>query len=106
LGGDEFVLVLSEPGDYPKTIMNRISDVAARAGAEIGCKTPLSISAGYAVFPHDARDAESLLEKADERMYENKRQRKGIATPANVVVFPLGANKDADAQRSKSQARA
>jgi len=106
LGGDEFVLVLSEPGEYPKTLMNRISEVAARAGAEIGCKTPLSISAGYAVYPHDAQDAESLLEKADERMYENKRQRKANPALANIVVFPLGAAKDGDAQRSKNQALA
>jgi len=84
LGGDEFVLVLSDPGDYPEKLMERIADVASRAGAEIGCITPLSISAGYAVFPHDARDAESLLEKADERMYENKRQRKAGAAPAGT----------------------
>ncbi len=103
LGGDEFVLVLSEPGDYPKTLMNRISEVAAQAGAEIGCKTPISISSGYAVYPLDAQDAESLLEKADERMYENKRQRKANPAPATIVIFPLGAAKDSDTQCSKNQ---
>jgi len=106
LGGDEFVLVLSEPGEFPKTLLPRISDMVARAGVEVGCQTPMSISAGYAVYPQDARDAESLLEKADERMYENKRQRQDIPAPANLVVFPAGAAKGADAQRPKGQARA
>jgi predicted signal transduction protein with EAL and GGDEF domain len=80
--------------------------MVARAGVEIGCKTPMSISAGYAVYPHDARDAEGLLERADERMYENKRQRQANPAPANIVVFPAGAAKDADAQRPKNQALA
>ena len=106
LGGDEFVLVLSEPGDYLNTLMDRIADVGARAGAEIGCKTPISISAGYAVCPDDAPDAESLLETADERMYENKRRRKANAAPANIVVFPGGGSKEADNSKSKALVRA
>jgi diguanylate cyclase (GGDEF)-like protein/putative nucleotidyltransferase with HDIG domain len=102
LGGDEFVLILSEPGDFLGTIMERIADVGARAGAEIGCKPPLAMSAGYAVYPDDSTDAESLLEKADERMYEAKRQRKSYRAPENIVIFPKGAAKEADAQRSKT----
>jgi diguanylate cyclase (GGDEF)-like protein len=106
LGGDEFVLVLSEPGDYLNTLMERVSDVGARAGAEIGCKTPLSISAGYAGYPDDAPDAESLLEKADERMYKNKRRRKASAAPANIVVFPRSGSKEADNPKPKTLALA
>jgi diguanylate cyclase (GGDEF)-like protein/putative nucleotidyltransferase with HDIG domain len=102
LGGDEFVLILSEPGDFLGTIMERIADVGARAGAEIGCKPSLAMSAGYAVYPDDSTDAESLLEKADERMYEAKRQRKSFRAPENIVIFPKGAAKEADTQRSKT----
>jgi diguanylate cyclase (GGDEF)-like protein/putative nucleotidyltransferase with HDIG domain len=98
LGGDEFVLVLSDPGDDLDTLADRINEVGARAGAEIGCQSPLGISAGYAVYPTDATDAEGLLETADERMYEDKRQRKAIRLPENIVVFPKGGTKDADAQ--------
>ena len=89
-GGDEFVLVLSDPGNCMSTLMERISEVGAAAGAEAGCRTPLSISAGYAIYPGDAVDAESLLEKADERMYEEKRRRKSASAvvPNNIVVFP------------------
>jgi GGDEF domain-containing protein len=60
------------------------------------------MSAGYAVYPDDSTDAESLLEKADERMYEAKRQRKSYRAPENIVIFPKGAAKEADAQRSKT----
>ena len=37
---------------------------------------PLSISAGSAVFPHDGDSYESLLAKADSRMYHDKVARK------------------------------
>jgi len=102
LGGDEFVLVLSDPGDYLDTLTDRINDVGIRAGAEIGCQPPLAISAGYAVYPADATDAESLLEKADERMYEDKRQRKANRPPENIVVFPKGGAREADTQQPKT----
>jgi diguanylate cyclase (GGDEF)-like protein/putative nucleotidyltransferase with HDIG domain len=91
MGGDEFVLVLSDPGDYLPTLMERIAEVGRWAGAEINYKTALSISAGCALYPDDATDAESLLEKADERMYEEKRRRKSTqvhGAPAGVIVFP------------------
>jgi diguanylate cyclase (GGDEF)-like protein len=106
LGGDEFVLVLSDPGDDLNTLSDRINDVGARAGAEIGSKSLLGISAGYAVYPADATDAESLLEKADERMYEDKRQRKTRRPSENIVVFPKSGTKEADTQMSKALVRA
>jgi diguanylate cyclase (GGDEF)-like protein len=37
---------------------------------------PLTISAGAAVVPHDGRTYETLLAKADARMYRDKGQRK------------------------------
>jgi diguanylate cyclase (GGDEF)-like protein len=88
LGGDEFVLVLSDPGDCLPALMERIHEVGQRAGAEIGCK--ISISAGCALYPDDATDAEGVLEKADERMYEEKRLRKA----APVIVFPKERTRD------------
>jgi len=100
-GGDEFVLVLSDPGDYMGTLMKRISEVGTAAGVAAGCTTPLSISAGYAMCPGDAIDAEGLLERADERMYQEKRRRKSVAAQAagNIVVFPKPARKQGDAPR-------
>ena len=97
MGGDEFVLVLSDPGDYLPILMERIADVGHHAAAEINYKTALSISAGCALYPDDATDTESLLEKADERMYEEKRRRKServqAPAPAHVIVFPRQGHK-------------
>jgi predicted signal transduction protein with EAL and GGDEF domain len=65
----------------------------------------LSISAGCALYPDDATDAESLLEKADERMYEEKRRRKfaqsqvQLASSAQIIVFPKAAPKVFDGER-------
>ena len=44
--------------------------------ARPGMSIPLSISAGSAVFPHDGDSYESLLAKADSRMYRDKVARK------------------------------
>jgi diguanylate cyclase (GGDEF)-like protein len=103
MGGDEFVLVLSDPGDYLPTLMERIAEVGHHAGAEINYKTALSISAGCALYPDDAADAESLLEKADERMYEEKRRRKSTQTvvpsPGHVIVFPKSPVKEPEGDR-------
>ena len=41
-----------------------------------GKRVPLSISAGAAVFPQDGDGYESLLAKADSRMYHDKSLRK------------------------------
>jgi diguanylate cyclase (GGDEF)-like protein/putative nucleotidyltransferase with HDIG domain len=92
LGGDEFVMVVSNPGGELPGLMGRIAEVGYGAGAEINFKTPVSISAGYALYPDDATDAECLLEKADERMYEEKRRQKAAA-PGQVIVFPKGRGK-------------
>jgi diguanylate cyclase (GGDEF)-like protein/putative nucleotidyltransferase with HDIG domain len=88
LGGDEFVVVLPDPGECIPMMIERIHEVGQRAGDQIGCMTSLSV--GCAVYPDDATDAESLLEKADERMYEEKRLRMALhAVPSQpILVFP------------------
>jgi diguanylate cyclase (GGDEF)-like protein/putative nucleotidyltransferase with HDIG domain len=89
-GGDEFILVLSDPGEHLRSVMDRITGIGSAAGIAAGCKTPLSISAGCAMYPADSMDAEGLLEKADERMYEEKRRRHSAQRAAidNLVILP------------------
>jgi diguanylate cyclase (GGDEF)-like protein len=77
--GDEFIVVLAgcgldEAENKRKELQQAIADTVfeARPGTTI----PLSISAGSAVFPHDGDSYESLLAKADSRMYRNKVVRK------------------------------
>jgi len=90
LGGDEFVMVVTDPGDGLPELMGRIAAAGYAAGAEIEYKTPIAISAGAAVYPDDASEAERLLECADERMYEEKRRRKASSSPGQLIVFPKG----------------
>jgi diguanylate cyclase (GGDEF)-like protein/putative nucleotidyltransferase with HDIG domain len=73
MGGDEFVMVLPEPGEYIDLALAKIAEIGARAGVQAGCDGPITISAGVARYPLDALDGEGLLEKADERMYQQKR---------------------------------
>jgi diguanylate cyclase (GGDEF)-like protein len=77
--GDEFIVVLAGCGrdeaenkrqELQQAIGNTVFE--ARPGMPI----PLSISAGSAVFPHDGDSYESLLAKADSRMYRDKVARK------------------------------
>jgi diguanylate cyclase (GGDEF)-like protein len=89
MGGDEFVMVLPEPGEYVETAVKRIAELGARAAEQAGVDSPITISAGVAKYPLDAHDAESLLEKADERMYENKRAGKLLRARAGSVVDEL-----------------
>jgi diguanylate cyclase (GGDEF)-like protein/putative nucleotidyltransferase with HDIG domain len=86
MGGDEFVMVLPDPGDYVELALARIAEVGEHAAEMAGCGSPITISAGVARYPIDSVDAESLLEKADERMYENKRARKRLRPRVSAIA--------------------
>ncbi|MEU3599419.1 EAL domain-containing protein [Streptomyces sp. NPDC006798] len=80
LGGDEFAVLL--PATDSITSAQR---VARRLAAELsspldldGLTLVLEASAGVAVFPEHARDAEGLLRRADVAMYQAKRDRTGV----------------------------
>ena len=77
--GDEFIVVLAgcgfdEAENKRKELQEAVSDAVFEARP--GARVPLSISAGSAVFPHDGDSYESLLAKADSRMYRDKVARK------------------------------
>jgi diguanylate cyclase (GGDEF)-like protein/putative nucleotidyltransferase with HDIG domain len=77
--GDEFIVVLAgcgleEAENKRKELQEAIS--AAVFDARPGTPIQLSISAGAAVYPHDGDSYESLLAKADSRMYRDKVARK------------------------------
>ncbi|WP_292439245.1 sensor domain-containing diguanylate cyclase [Methylophaga sp.] len=74
-GGDEFGMILT-----PITLKEDIDLKARRLERQLQQEfhhnndvLPLSASIGGAVYPHDGRDLESLLEKADRQMYARKR---------------------------------
>lgn len=80
LGGDEFAVLL--PGCDSATRAQRIArTLVAALGSPLsldGLSLVLEASAGVAVFPDHALDAEGLLRRADVAMYQAKRDRSGV----------------------------
>jgi diguanylate cyclase (GGDEF)-like protein len=78
-GGDEFVistLVSSEEGE--KLIMARLEENIAAYNGEKGTTVKLSLSFGSSFYdPKEPVSVEEVLSRADEKMHENKRSRKG-----------------------------
>ena len=85
MGGDEFVIVVPDfPADYSPQL-ERLRGAAVRAGEIVSEEPCLSMSVGVAIFPVDGRDVESLLAKADQRMYHLKRQSKSQGEPERAA---------------------
>lgn len=76
LGGDEFVVVQRNSPGCTQQFLANLESITAQIAAESICDMPITLSAGLAVYPTDGTDVESLLEQADERMYEAKRKKK------------------------------
>ncbi|QKW09343.1 bifunctional diguanylate cyclase/phosphodiesterase [Streptomyces sp. NA04227] len=80
LGGDEFAVLL--PVADSTTSATRIArSVIGALGSPLdldGLTLVLEASAGLAVFPDHATDAEGLLRRADVAMYQAKRDRTGV----------------------------
>ncbi|MCA0993463.1 sensor domain-containing diguanylate cyclase [Guptibacillus hwajinpoensis] len=71
-GGDEFCLLLSETRD----IQSEIQRLSHRVGITLRFNEvflPIHISIGHSHFPSDGLTATSLIEKADNEMYQKKR---------------------------------
>ena len=69
-GGDEFLILI--PDDPCVNVLNIVYRLQNNVVFERD-NIKITLSAGYACFPKDGRDMESLLKKADERMYKIKR---------------------------------
>ncbi|WP_352425636.1 GAF domain-containing protein [Aminomonas paucivorans] len=74
-GGDEFVLVLPETDEAgARSAADRIrSGVRSLVIEGIG---PLPIDVGISLYPQDGQDGDVLIRRADERMYQEKNDRK------------------------------
>lgn len=74
LGGDEFVLVLYDQANEDITyhatqrVLSSISEPMVIAGREM----TVTCSIGFAVYPQDGQDAETLIKNADTAMYRAK----------------------------------
>ncbi len=76
-GGDEFALLLPDTGP------DEAADVVEKIGREVSQHTfsvgKVTVSVGYASYPHDGREERAILEAADRRLYEAKGSRTDIS---------------------------
>lgn len=84
MGGDEFVLLAPHvERDEAARLADEIEQQFQRLGEEIPPPRP-SIAIGMSLFPADGSDLETLLNRADERMYEHKRRRAALTLIADA----------------------
>ncbi|MFI5495075.1 diguanylate cyclase [Actinoplanes sp. NPDC051859] len=91
LGGDEFAAVLSGLD------AQGAADVATRLRAALDGVVTGSI--GYACYPAEAADVESLRQRADERAYQDKTSRERRVPPPAAVARARAAAKPAESPR-------
>ena len=73
MSGDEFVVVAPEmPEEAMKTRARQLREIAQIVGISVTGEDVLSVDIGHATYPDEAAEAESLLEKADRKMYAEK----------------------------------
>jgi diguanylate cyclase (GGDEF)-like protein len=73
-GGDDFILVLSEPISEASVVqvLERVRDVLAQPYPLAGQEIRLSCSIGASLYPRDGSDAGELIRRADQAMYRAK----------------------------------
>jgi diguanylate cyclase (GGDEF)-like protein len=73
-GGDEFVLLLTEPGPVVDAapVLERVREAVLQSISLCGQEVQVSCSIGVAVYPNDGHDVETLLMNADAAMYRAK----------------------------------
>ena len=83
-GGDEFMVFLEcdelQVGDRARQIQEAVETLAFEATS--GVEIRLGISVGWATYPRDGHSYETLVKKADRRMYHNKSARKSNPSAA------------------------
>jgi len=78
IGGDEFVVIITELGNekYISNIVKKLSN-ALKAPIKVGGESfKVGASIGISLFPKHGKQLKELLAKADEIMYEVKRHGK------------------------------
>jgi diguanylate cyclase (GGDEF)-like protein len=83
MGGDEFAVLLTRVNG-PAGVNAHCKRLESRIDQPLDFENhqlPLRASVGYSVFPFDGDEIDSLIEKADQVMYEAKRSRKSEPAP-------------------------
>lgn len=89
LGGDEFAVLLApihDTGDVLIIASNIIESMSQPIILADGCEITTSLSIGIAIYPDHAQTPEALLQRADEAMYQAK---KNIQSGGGRVIAHL-----------------
>jgi len=77
IGGDEFAAVLpNTDGDATRKLCNRINSLCKKINDTDELPESLEISLGYEIMNDVNQDLNNIFEKADQKMYKNKKKRK------------------------------
>ena len=87
IGGDEFVVVIHGVHDkkFYEGVIQRMRDNVARQTTIGEHKLNVSISAGFARCPEDGTKFEEVVKKADERMYQDKKEIKAKRAAQGII---------------------
>jgi diguanylate cyclase (GGDEF)-like protein len=80
IGGDEFVVAGQFDLELISAAVDRLQACANTTGNESGRRFALSFSVGYAAVSNSRETVKDLLMRADQAMYDDKRQKKVLAT--------------------------
>ena len=85
MGGDEFVVLVPDVDEESADErISQITRIVENVGFEVCGEMVVSVSVGAAHCPTDGVTAESILDRADERMYEMKRAHKQAALTGDL----------------------
>ena len=78
IGGDEFMLIISEPVDKEnlQLFCKRLITQISLPIQHLGCSLSVGVSIGVSLFPDNAHDIRSMRKKADYAMYRAKNRGK------------------------------
>ncbi|MBT3634777.1 MAG: diguanylate cyclase [Candidatus Marinimicrobia bacterium] len=87
VGGDEFLLVLTEfqNNDLAASIAKKIINILAQSIPFERVQLTVGASIGIAIYPNDSDSADGLIKQADEAMYVSKKSGKNRYTFANTL---------------------
>ena len=78
MGGDEFLVILTETdSEGVRSVIERIRE-NMKKNNESNVDYKVSMSLGYATMVNGEKDVEDVIKEADEKMYEEKKEKKGI----------------------------
>lgn len=86
-GGDEFILL--QPGvglEHVRKLAAKLEELMAIPFEIDGLELRISASVGYAVFPNESNDCETVISLADSRMYARKRKKRALEQQEKQVT--------------------